>query len=703
MALSVRELELDSYLGQPLSARISVRLQPGESLEDHCLRLLPADDPASAVGPVRLSWRPQPNGGFIILQGATPLTEPIVRLNLSVGCEAGKALRREFVAFLDPESFRAPRLPEAGAVAAASQPVALPKRRTSYPRLGNLLEIQGNESLNDIARYYFPLLQSNRDKLIAYLQQQYPELPSNRNLKLSPGLKLQLPTRDEVGAQWPSEQTAETAPTAEMPPQQQAQAPISTRSALPLELGGTGRPSGVLPQAPLPTPTPNPARDRLILSSPNSQTPLPPSASNIERLEQVADKLLSTSDDQHAELGQLQHRLEQLEKQLKHMSVYLEQQQNELDQERTRSNARDIQVRRLQNLSILAAVIIGAGLLLVFLLRWFDRRRPKRTIPVAVAPSLEPRQGPDWPSEDSKPASPPFATSPQSFSKKAETTGTFEQLDDVEVIQHTSVLEQAMLFAECGLPEKSIELLRQEIATRPAHVAAWMGLFRVLHGEGMAEEFRIQALEFRSHFASEGLWQQVSELGRDLAPNDSLYSEWVSPDSSVGLGLDMLQGETPAPAPRSTPPAAAPAVQPSPPEPVPEPPSIILDVPLEFPSSTPAAVSIAKSPVPAMTADEPLVFELPELQGAEEPIIPDFSRPVGDFPDLSSVMIKPPGEITVDSRAREQSNSLARVSEHLGSDERQQAIELLEQLLLSGNWLEKQESLRLLTLLRPVL
>ncbi|MFC4160223.1 type IV pilus assembly protein FimV [Chitinimonas lacunae] len=680
LALSVRELELDSYLGQPFLARIPVALGQGEQLEERCLRLLNPED-SGPLASLRLSWRPAPGGGVIYVRSLAPVTEPIFRLTLSVGCDPNGALQREFVAFLDPESFQtAPQPPEV--ITRPLAPSAAPARRATYPRLGGMLETRGGESLNDIARHYFPVMQSNRDKLILHLQRQYPDLPQDRTSRLAAGLKLKMPTRNEVGALWPG--------------QEADAATDGTSSPLTIGLPSASRGSGPHPDQTLSATV---SRDRLVLSSPLSPS-APPSGSNLNRLEHVADKLLTLSDDQHAELGQLQHRLQQMEKQLKHMSAYLEEQQLALDREKARGDARERQVNRLQNILSLLAVLVLAALLLVLLLRWWERRRLVSTVPFSSPPSSDSSPFQSWLS-DLNTAQPP-TTVPEptaSFARKAETTGAFEQLDDVEVIQPTSVLEQAMLFAECGLPEKSIELLRQEIALHPAHVAAWMSLFRLLHAEGMVEEFRIQALEFRSQFASEGLWNQVSELGKELAPNDSLYADWAGPDSSVDLGMDMLQGATTTASQAASPLESVPP--PLPREPVPEtaPPPVILDVPLEFPQSSVSPLA----PPPPLVSDEPLVFELPELQLESNGNGPWPPATESDhFPIIDPATIAPPPEITVDTRAREQSNTLARVAEYLGRGERQQAIVLLEQLLLSGNWLEKQESLRLLTLLRPI-
>ena len=107
MALGVGRPLTQSSLGQPLNILFPLRLNPAETLAADCVRAEvvagEARIPANLVQ-VLLEGENDPSVRAVRLQSAVQIDEPIVTVNLSLGCPA--RFTRQYTAFIDPSNLR---------------------------------------------------------------------------------------------------------------------------------------------------------------------------------------------------------------------------------------------------------------------------------------------------------------------------------------------------------------------------------------------------------------------------------------------------------------------------------------------------------------------------------------------------------------------------------------------------------------------
>ncbi len=114
VALGLGNASVDSYLNQPLRARIDLTTRTDEDLSTVTAGLASADDFA-LIGasreaiPVPLSFNVKQDGdsAFILVSSDLPVRDPVIRLIVEVTWPKGRMLR-EYTLFLDPPVFVAP-------------------------------------------------------------------------------------------------------------------------------------------------------------------------------------------------------------------------------------------------------------------------------------------------------------------------------------------------------------------------------------------------------------------------------------------------------------------------------------------------------------------------------------------------------------------------------------------------------------------
>lgn len=101
-ALELGDITIDSSLGHPLRASIAYALSPNEQIFDFCIFLRPG---LSANGIPNVS-----NAGItiadntIVINGRTPIREPLLAMQLSVNCPYTAHLARDYTLMIDPAS-----------------------------------------------------------------------------------------------------------------------------------------------------------------------------------------------------------------------------------------------------------------------------------------------------------------------------------------------------------------------------------------------------------------------------------------------------------------------------------------------------------------------------------------------------------------------------------------------------------------------
>lgn len=120
--------------GQPLRLAVPLRLAPGESLDPGCTRAtVLLGEQRLPPAAVQLQLEPAAGGATLRLSSTTVVLEPMVTVDLSVGC--GRSAGRRFVVLADPPRDPAPPplLAEPARVAAAPGSAAAPSAAHSAP------------------------------------------------------------------------------------------------------------------------------------------------------------------------------------------------------------------------------------------------------------------------------------------------------------------------------------------------------------------------------------------------------------------------------------------------------------------------------------------------------------------------------------------------------------------------------------------
>lgn len=127
MALQLSDIDVRSGLGQPLRASIAFALSPNEQLHDYCIFLRPTGGSAGlpSISQARLSVVE----GRILIEGRTPVREPMVSLALAVDCPYTANLARSYTLMLDPVPEPANRRESTVEPAPAAQPTPAPVTR----------------------------------------------------------------------------------------------------------------------------------------------------------------------------------------------------------------------------------------------------------------------------------------------------------------------------------------------------------------------------------------------------------------------------------------------------------------------------------------------------------------------------------------------------------------------------------------------
>ncbi len=162
-ALELGEIEVQSYLGQPLRASVAYALGPNEALADYCISLAPGAtlNGLPAVNRARITV----TDGVIAITGNTPIREPLMSARLSIQCPYTPNIARDYMLFIDPAGAAEPvqartavtpaapaRAPEAPRPAVRQTPPATTERSRPAVASGTVYRVQPGDSLSAIAQ-----------------------------------------------------------------------------------------------------------------------------------------------------------------------------------------------------------------------------------------------------------------------------------------------------------------------------------------------------------------------------------------------------------------------------------------------------------------------------------------------------------------------------------------------------------------------
>ena len=109
-AVGLGNLDVRSYLGEPLNLRIGVITQQNEEIETGCFAVINAPGSEANVSrrEVRLTLVETRNSRYLEVRGTNAFNEPIGRLSIRAGCQADSGVVRDYPLLLDPAPLLAP-------------------------------------------------------------------------------------------------------------------------------------------------------------------------------------------------------------------------------------------------------------------------------------------------------------------------------------------------------------------------------------------------------------------------------------------------------------------------------------------------------------------------------------------------------------------------------------------------------------------
>lgn len=686
---SLGELSLQSTLGQPLEASIRVQAAADEGLAAECFSAIVRD--GGADGPMqtaRLGFRRAAGGGVLEIHSADTVGEPIVALTVRLRCGDAALVQRDYTLLLDMPSTRpiaAPLAAPSGrpSPAPAAAPRAQPAAAAADPLAAQNGEwlTQGGETYASISRQLLPGQPDAQKALVLELRRLNAHLPPRGKKPLAAGIRLHLPAKLADVPGMPADARAAPARRA-APPKPAEPKPMPPKPAAPPPAQPTPQPQVIAPPPATPT-------TKLSISAP-PETGEPPQSAELDRLNTVLA-------NQSKELEAAREQVARLEQRLNTLLTQVQERNKAIVEEET--EAHDRAERRGQWIWLGGLVGLGGlGLagLAVLLGRWRALRRQQEEKANFLADTSSPLFAQEASSarqrhhdgHETQPYHQPSSYEPARMAPDLAPQADQEQEpSDLNVVYLSDVAAEATLLAAHGQYDYAIELLRGEIAARPTHVVNWIQLLELMHSRRDTDAFLEVAADFRNHFVSETLWEKVSTMGRDLAPDSALFSgQGVSGSNAdeITAMLDQL----------SEPQSYAPAA----PAPVPAPP---------FAAPAPQAAAHYTPPPPPVA--EPLVFELPTEQetppaAARELPEFDFDLPeelpppqVEPIPAFDLIDIEPPLELTAPDEPDE-AEADAVPGEHaelraarrlIQSGQQEAGAAILERLMMSGSHEER--------------
>jgi pilus assembly protein FimV len=154
-SLTLGELELQSYVGQPFRAVVPYKTHSGEVLSSDCLRLLQPNNDLPALGSANINVISRSdNSGQVHISTNQAIGEPTVGFGIQVECN-GLQLSRSFTAFLNVAPVNEP-LP----LPSLARPAKVSPQQASVANLPSrdpeTLTVRKNTTLRELGKRYYP-------------------------------------------------------------------------------------------------------------------------------------------------------------------------------------------------------------------------------------------------------------------------------------------------------------------------------------------------------------------------------------------------------------------------------------------------------------------------------------------------------------------------------------------------------------------
>jgi pilus assembly protein FimV len=196
LALGLDEPAVDSFVGQPLRARIPVLLQPGETVFPGCIELCPPQAAAAELALPGVRIELMDDGHQVLVTTASPVRAPVATFSIRLDCPGQDLLTRDYTLLLDPPGVPTP------APAEPPPPPAPPAAPTPRkPPAGTPWELRPGERVRDIAAAIYPRSPGLQRQLTAAIVRASPEaFPEGDPDRPAPGAVIVIPDLRTLGA-----------------------------------------------------------------------------------------------------------------------------------------------------------------------------------------------------------------------------------------------------------------------------------------------------------------------------------------------------------------------------------------------------------------------------------------------------------------------------------------------------------------------
>jgi pilus assembly protein FimV len=204
-SLGLGDVTVESYLNQPLKARIDLISSEGDDLKTLSANLASAEDykligasRAAISVPLRFTVEDLEGDAYVAVSSKLPVQDPIIRLMVEVQWAKGRILR-EYTLFLDPPTYTAPAPAPAGVQREDSRRQSRAGAR--QPESGEYGPVQSGETLWKIAKDWSEGSDMDVNKVMIAIQRENPQAFINNNINLlKQGAILRMPEAGDVNA-----------------------------------------------------------------------------------------------------------------------------------------------------------------------------------------------------------------------------------------------------------------------------------------------------------------------------------------------------------------------------------------------------------------------------------------------------------------------------------------------------------------------
>lgn len=237
-AIGLGDIRIQSYLGEPLEATVTVFASPGETVTAECFSLVHAGtDGLPAVSQARFTFEPDATPPRVRVRTTAPQNEPVLQLRLKASCPGGGGFARDYAILLDPVPVIVPPVvaqPAVSTAAAVVSPTAAATTAQAPSAAAPGLRAMSGDSLASIATAIYPRNRGARDAYIEALRAQNSGVAGlGPNDPIPEGTLLALPDLREfantLGAR-PRVAQAQTPPPAPARPPRKAAPPAAPRA-----------------------------------------------------------------------------------------------------------------------------------------------------------------------------------------------------------------------------------------------------------------------------------------------------------------------------------------------------------------------------------------------------------------------------------------------------------------------------------------